>query len=240
MAGAISGTTIAALVAMAASAAMTYKNNVDAAKRATEQTQRALERQTELQRQAEGKAMDQAKEFNTDDRASDQQAIEAQLTEEFAKPAEAAQTINAKGATTQGDVSSDYLTTKATSDANQMKMARTLAGLLGKTTGANRLRQNEAIDMANTAANIDRLGSFSKGQAGADEIAIQNAARPNAEMGLAASLIGTAGSAGLAYSGAQAAAAKAASVGGLGAGASTGLSGMNGVSGLRIPATFTW
>ena len=40
MAGAISGTTIAAIVAMVAGAAMRYKASVDASKRATEETQK--------------------------------------------------------------------------------------------------------------------------------------------------------------------------------------------------------
>lgn len=236
MSGAISGGTIAALAAMVAGAAMQYKANIDAAKRAAAETRRALQRQEELQRQAESEALERAQDFNTDDRADKQQEIEQQLTEDFVQPAEAAQTINQNAATTQGEVSKDYVTAKAASDANQMKMARNLAGLMAKQTGANRLRQNEAIALADTAAHLDRLGSFARGNAGADEIAIKNAARPDAEMQLAGSVLQSIGSVGL-MSGlsnaASSGAASSGSVGGLGLGESKSLADMGGGTGLR-------
>lgn len=239
MAGAISGATIASLIAMAASAAMQYKASTDAAKRSTAQTQLALQRQTDLQRQAEAKALGQAEEFAAPERADAQQTIEQELTDEFIKPVENSAEMNAKATTTQGNVSDDYTTAKATSTVNLAKNARMLAGLLGKTTAAGRLRQNEAIDMANTAAGIDRLGSFSRGQAGADQIAIQAAGQPNAGLQLAGGLLGAVGSYGLSggFKGATTAAAPSLGGGGGFSGIGTQANGLTlaGGNGLPIP-----
>lgn len=190
--------TIAALIAMVAGSAMQYKATTDASKRQTRETQLALARQDELQKQAEQKAMGQAKEFTTDDRAKAQDAITEDLTREFMAPVQSAQQINAAQSTTQGDVSGDYTAAKARSNVATLKNAEGLARLLGKTTGASRLRGNEAIRMADTAAGIDRLSSFSRGQAGADQLAIQAAGRPNAELQLAGGLLSALGGAGMA------------------------------------------
>lgn len=244
---------IAALVAMVAGAGMQYKASNDAAKRQAAETRAALARQAELQKQAEAKAMGQAKEFNTNDRAAAQDQIAQELTQEFIKPVESAQQINAAQSTTQGAVSNDYTTAKAKSNAETMKAAEFVARLLGKTTAAGRLRNNEAIRMADTAAGIDRLGNFSRGQAGADQIAIQAAGRPDAGMQLAGGLLSAAGSAGM--SGAFNGANTAASGSGVGATASTsgsvsapiassttggiGFTGAGRV-GARIPASFVW
>lgn len=239
MAGAISGTTIAAIAAMVAGAAMQYKAQTDAQKRRTEETQRSLARQDELQKQAEAKALGQAKEFNTDDRAQAQDAIEQELTQEFSKPVESAQQINSAQSTTQGNVSGDYTAAKAKSSVEQLKNAQALARLMAKTTAAGRLRGNEAIRMADTAAGIDRLGSFSRGQAGADQIAIQNAGTPDAGMQLAGGLLSAAGSYGLMSGGS---AATGATAGGSGVSATNSGIGMQatGGTGLKMPKSFVW
>ena len=251
MAGALSGATIAGLIAMAAGSAMQYKASTDAAKRAQEATVRGLANQDQLTRKAEKKALDQAQEFNVDDRKTEQQQIEQQLAQEFIAPVDSAQAINSQTATTQGDVSNDYTSAKAASDLNVMKNARNLAGLMAKTTGAGRLRTNEAVRMADTAADLDRLGSFSRGQAGADQIAIQNAGRPDAELQLAGGLLSAAGSAGMggAFGGATAggtgmsatASTSANSAAPLAA-STSGTLGFNGVGrvGLNIPKSFVW
>jgi hypothetical protein len=234
--------------------AVQYKAGEDARKRAKEETLRSLANQRDFQQKAEKKALGQAEEFNTDRRMTDQQAIETQLNDEFIKPVESAQQINSAVATTQGDVSGDYTRAKAQSDLNLMKNARTLAGLMAKTTAAGRLRTNEAIRMADTAAGIDRLGSFSRGQAGADQLAIQDAARPDAGMQLIGGLLQAGGGA---YLASGAGAAKGVTGGGTGvgatastagttaapiAGSTTGGVGFSGVgrTGLRLPKSFAW
>lgn len=244
--------TIGALVAMVAGAGMQYKASNDAAKRQAAETRAALARQAELQKQAEAKALGQAKEFNTNDRAAAQDQIAQELTQEFIKPVESAQQINAAQSTTQGAVSNDYTTAKAKSNAETMKAAEFVARLLGKTTAAGRLRNNEAIRMADTASGIDRLGNFSRGQAGADQIAIHAAGRPDAGMQLAGGLLSAAGAAGLsgAFSGAKAAggtgvgatASTAGSVSAPIAANTTGGIGFTGAGrvGARIPASFVW
>lgn len=198
MAGAISGTTIAALMAMVAGSAMQYKAQQDASKRQQAETRASLARQAEFQQQAERKAMDTAQEFTTDNRSEKQQQIEENLIQEFIKPAESAQQINSAQSTTQGNVSNDYTAAKAGRELETMKTAQALARILGKTTSAGRLRTNESIRVADAASGIDQLGNFSRGQAGADQLAIQNAGRPSAGMMLGGSALQAAGGAALA------------------------------------------
>lgn len=188
---------IAALVAMLGGTAMQAKASSDAAKRQAEQTRTSLARQAEFQKAAEQKAMDTATEFSTDQRATNQAQLEQGLTQEFMKPVESAQQINAAQSTTQGNVSNDYVASKAGRELETMKSAAALARILGKTTSAGRLRTNEAIKLAGTASDIDRLGSFSRGQAAADEIGIRAAGRPNAGMMLGGQLLQGAGMVGL-------------------------------------------
>jgi hypothetical protein len=213
----MTGLEIAALIAMLAGTAVQYKATTDARDRQDQATRDALMRQNDLQQQAEKKALGQAQEFNTDSRAQQQGQIEQQMAQDFAAPAESAQQIHAQQATTQGDVSKDYSTAKAAADVNTLKNARALAGLLAKTTSANRLRGNEAIRMADTAAGIDRLGSFSRGQAAADNIGINIAGRPDAGLMLAGGALQSAGGAYLG-SGAGAGGGEGAAAGELGSG----------------------
>jgi hypothetical protein len=239
MAGAISGATIASMMAMMASAAMSYKANADATKRQNAQIRDSLARSQALQEQAEKKALDTAAEFNGDNRASNQAELEAQLTEEFIKPVESAQQINSAASTTQGAVSKDYDAAKTASDVNQMKVAQGLAKLLGKTTAAGRLRQNEALKMTDAASDIGTLASFARGRGRADEIAIQTAGRPDGGMQLAAGLLGAAGSAGMsgAFSGGTSGTVTGPGI----SAANTGL-GMQatGGTGFKLPAKFAW
>lgn len=223
---------IAALIASLGGTALQYKANQDAAARADEETRKALARQDALQREAEQKALGQAQQFNTPDRQVAQQQIEQQLTQEFTQPAESAQNIHAQQATTQGNVSDDYTAAKAASDLNTLKNARALAGLFAKTTAASRLRGNEAIQVADTAAGIDRLGNFSRGQAGADQLAIENAARPDAGTQLVGGLLQAAGTAALAGGAGKAAGAAGGS--GITGGGGLGFQ-ATGSTGLKVP-----
>lgn len=249
----MTGLEIAALIALLAGTGMQYKANTDAARRRAEETQRALGRQDQLERQAEGKALENAKEFATDNRAAQQDQMAADLTEQFIKPVESAQQINATQSTTQGNVSNDYAAAKAKSSLETLKSAEALARLLGKTTAAGRLRQNEAVRMANTAAGIDRLGSFSRGNAAADELAIRNAGTPNAEMMLGGQVLTGLGTMGLASGAGSAGSVAAGGSGVTGTasqsystaapiGTATAGTGMTatGATRLRIPARFRW
>ncbi|GIZ54053.1 hypothetical protein [Noviherbaspirillum aridicola] len=190
--------TIASLVAMIAGAGMQYKATSDAAKRAQEEALRASQRHDEYQRQAEQKAMNQAQEFNTDNRAAEQARIEQQLTQEYIAPAKSATEINSSATTTQGAVSDDYMAARARSQAEIMKNAETLARLFGKTGAAHKLRTNEAIRMADTAAGIDRLGNFSRRMGEVDEFAVKAAGTPNAGLMIGGQLAMGLGTLGLA------------------------------------------
>ncbi len=188
---------IAALIASIAGAAMQYKASSDAAERQQAQIRQSLENQRRLQREAEQKALTRAKEFAPEDRKAEQAKIEQQITQELIEPVSESQAIRAEQQTTQGNVSQDYTTAKAQSDLNAIKAAEGLARLLGKTTSANRLRMNEAIGLMDTGQAIDQLASFSRGQGGADDIAIQQAGRVDPGMQFAGSLLQGVGTAGL-------------------------------------------
>lgn len=201
MAGAISGLTAASLVAMVASAAIQYKASQDAQDRQRQEIERSLEARARLQREAETKALNTAKQFDPIDRKAEQAAIEQNITTELMAPVSESQQIRAQQQTTQGNVSDDYTTAKAKSDVNSLKSAEQLARLLGKTTSSNRLRMNEGVRLMDTGQQIDQLNSFSRGQQTADNIAIQRAGNINPGMVFAGQLLGAAGSAGLAYGG---------------------------------------
>jgi hypothetical protein len=186
---------IAGVVMAIASAAIQSKNQSDAAKRADKATRESLGRQRQFQMEAEQAALSRAEQFNVEPRTERQAQIEADLTQQYEAPALSAQTINENTATTQGDVSNDYLIAKATSDANQQKMARDYAKLFAKIGSAENLRMLEGFDMADTANQIGQLQSFSRGQNTVDQYKIQEAGQPSAGMGLLSGVLGAAGNA---------------------------------------------
>lgn len=197
MAGAISGATIAALAAAVAGSYMQYQASSDAQKRQAREIQTSLENQRKLQMEAEKKAMDTAQTFKTEDRQVAQGELAQKIEQELITPVSESQAIRSAEQTTQGDVSSDYTTAKASSELETMKQAQQLAKLLGKTTSAGRLRMGEGIRLMDTGQGIDQIGSFSRGQAGADQIAIQRAGQVDPGKVFAGQVLSAAGTAGL-------------------------------------------
>lgn len=189
--------TIASLIAMVAGSAMQYKASTDAQERQNAAIREGLERQKALQLQAEQKAMDTAREYDTEGRTTEQSQIADQITQELITPVSESQAIRAQQSTTQGNVSDDYTTAKAASDVQSLKAAEQLARLLGKSTSANRLRMNEGIRLVDAGQAIDQLGSFSRGNQGADQIAIEVAGRPSAGLQFGGSILQGLGTAGL-------------------------------------------
>jgi hypothetical protein len=251
MAGAISGTTIAAIAAMVAGAALQYKAQTDAQKRRTQETLASLARQDALQKKAEQVAQDASINYDSDKRDSTQQQIADELTQAYTAPVKSANDIAATATTTQGDTSSEYSTAKAKSDLEQMKSAETLARLFGKVGSASKLRNNEALAMSDAAGRVAQLGNYAQGQAGADQIAIQNAGVPDAGMQLAGGLLSAAGSYGIAsgagtagkvtgtgVTGTASTSANAASPFATGGGG-IGYTG-TGTIGVKIPNSFKW
>jgi vacuolar-type H+-ATPase subunit H len=192
----MTGLEIAALVAMVAGAGMQYKATQDARSRQDASIRESLARQRELQQQAEQKAMSTAREYGTEDRRTEQTQIADQITQELLTPVSESQAIRSQQSTTQGNVSNDYSTAKAASDVQSLKAAEQLARLLGKSTSANRLRMNEGIRLMDAGQAIDQLGSFSRGNQAADQIAITQAGRPDAGLQFAGSVLQGVGSAG--------------------------------------------
>lgn len=189
--------TIAALAAMVAGAGIQYKASTDAQERQQREIMASLEAQRALQMEAEKKAMGAAAEFETPKRAAEQQQIAADIEQALIQPVSESQAIRAEQSTTQGNVSDEYTTAKAKSELETVKQAEQLARLLGKTTSAGRLRMNEGIRLMDTGQDVDRLAGFSRGQAGADNIAIQQAGQVSPGSVLAGQLLMAAGSAGL-------------------------------------------
>ncbi len=193
--------TIAALAAMVAGAGIQYKASTDAQERQQREIMASLEAQRALQMEAEKKAMGAAAEFATPKRAAEQEQIAADIEQALIQPVSESQAIRAEQSTTQGNVSDEYTTAKAKSELETVKQAEQLARLLGKTTSAGRLRMNEGIRLMDTGQDVDRLAGFSRGQAGADNIAIQQAGQVSPGSVLAGQLLMAAGSAGLMYGG---------------------------------------
>lgn len=196
--------TIAALAAMIGGAGLQYKASTDAQERQRREIEASLQSQRALQMEAEKKAMGAAAEYETPKRAAEQQQIASDIEQSLIAPVSESQAIRAQQSTTQGNVSGDYTTAKAKSDLETVKQAEQLARLLGKTTSAGRLRMNEGIRLMDTGQEIDQLGSFSRGRAGADNIAIQQAGQVSPGSVLAGQILMAAGSAGLMSGGATA------------------------------------
>lgn len=189
--------TIAALTAVIGGAGLQYKAQTDAANARNREVAQSLMNQRKLQIEAEKKAMDTAQTFNTPDRMKEQAALEQTIEQGLMQPVSDSQAIRAQQTTTQGNVSNEYQTAKAASDAAVLKDAHMLARLMSKTTGANRLRMNEGLRMMDASMDIDRLGSFSRGQHAADQVAIEVAGRPDAGMQLAGGVLQGLGTVGL-------------------------------------------
>lgn len=187
----------ASIAVMVAGAAMQAKAASDAARRQQRASEEAMRRQNEFQRQAEERALKQAENYQAEDRKQNQDELAEEITQEFYQPVAAAQDANTIRTTTTGAVSSDYEAAKAKSSANQQKMAQELAGLFGKQRSATRLRQNESIDMAETASDIARIGNFASGQYGVDKMKINEAGQPNAALNLLGGVTSAVGTAGL-------------------------------------------
>jgi hypothetical protein len=193
--------TIAALTAMVVGTGVQYNAASQAQKRQNRVIQEGLARQREYQLSAEKLAMERAREFDPTERQGEQQQIEEAIAEEFIRPVSEGQAIAAAQTTTQGDVSSDYTVAKARSDANQMRIAEQMARLLGKTTAAGRLRQNEAVRLADTNMQIGQLGNFSQGMGNATDMDSQIAGMVDPTQQMIGGLLQVGGSAGLTYAG---------------------------------------
>lgn len=216
---------IAALIAMIASAAVQYQSQVDAQDRQQQAIRNSLDAQEQLQKEAEQKAMKTAETFNPLDRMKEQAALETQITDNLITPVAASQAARAENAGAEGQVSDDYTVAKAKSDASTLKNAETLARLLGKTASSSRLRLNEGVRLLDTGMAMDQLHNFSKGQMGADQIAIDVAKNEDPNMVLAGEALGILGSAGMAYSAANA--GKVASAGAASASGGLASNGLN-------------
>ncbi|MGE8690912.1 MAG: hypothetical protein ACN6PJ_27465 [Achromobacter sp.] len=170
---------IAALIATIAGAALQQQAASDARRNQQRLIQENLMRQQGFQREAEQAALDRAKDFAPEVREDKQKQLEQEATQQMIQPVEQAAPAMQDQSAVQGNVSADYTAGRAKSQAEQLRNANALASILGKITGAGRLRQNEALGMAETGQLIDRLKSFSRGSQGAADIGISQAGTPN-------------------------------------------------------------
>ncbi|WP_103035308.1 hypothetical protein [Castellaniella caeni] len=190
---AVAGAVVAALGAVAQNQAQQ-----DAARRQQRSIQAELQRQQSFQRQAEQEALKRVDDYQPEARADRQKQIEQQATETLMQPVQDALPAMQDQSAVQGNVSSDYTAARAKSQADQMTAANELARIMGKITGAGRLRQDEAMKMLSTGQNIDMLKNFASGSQGVGQLESQTAGVPDGGMMLAGSLMQTLGSVGLA------------------------------------------
>ena len=97
-----------AIAALVASAALQQINSSMAVSRQNQATRDALKRQRDYQMRAEKIVMDNADDYRQDTREQNQNKIAEEMTGNYYRPVETAQTAHAEAATTQGNVSSDY------------------------------------------------------------------------------------------------------------------------------------
>lgn len=183
-----------AILALVASAALEQINSNISANRSGREVENAMRRQRDYQQQAEKIARDNANDFQQDTRYDRQQEMKQELTDRYYKPVEATQTVNASNATVQGNVSSDYQQAKAAADTSQLSAAKNYAGLYGQQESANRMRQNEGVNMTANANQIARLNNFANGQANVDKYAIEQAGKPNGALSFGSQVMGLIGS----------------------------------------------
>lgn len=215
---------IAALIAAIAGAALQQQAASDARRSQQRLIQENLMRQQGFQREAEQAALDRAKEFAPEVREDKQKQLEQEATQQMIQPVEQAAPAMQDQSAVQGNVSADYTAGRAKSQAEQLRSANALASILGKITGAGRLRQNEALGMAETGQLIDRLKSFSQGSGNAAQVGITRAGTPNGGMMLAGGLLQAGGTA-----------AAAGSLGGAGGAGSSWSGSTQGMTGNWLP-----
>lgn len=215
---------IAALIAAIAGAALQQQAASDARRSQQRLIQENLMRQQGFQREAEQAALDRAKEFAPEVREDKQKQLEQEATQQMIQPVEQAAPAMQDQSAVQGNVSADYTAGRAKSQAEQLRSANALASILGKITGAGRLRQNEALGMAETGQLIDRLKSFSQGSGNAAQVGITRAGNPNGGMMLAGGLLQAGGTA-----------AAAGSLGGAGGAGSSWSGSTQGMTGNWLP-----
>lgn len=188
--------TIAGLIATVGGAFVQQQAADAAARRQQQAIRESLERQRQLQMEAERAAMSRAQEFAPEDRQAEQSKIADQMTTEFVAPIEQA-AAREVAPPVQGDVSSDYTATRAKSMAEQAKAADALARLFGRIGSASQLRQNEAVRLGDTATQIGMLNNFSRGQSQADQYGINAAGVPDGGAMLAGTILQGVGTAGV-------------------------------------------
>lgn len=181
--------TIGSLVAALAGTALQQQASQDAARRQQRIINDNLARQREFQVQAEQAALQRAQDFAPDERENRQQQIEQQVTEQLMQPVQQAMPGMQEQSSVQGNVSSDYSAGRARAQADTLRDADALARIMGKITGANRLRTNEALAMGETGQLIDRLKSFSQGGYNAAQADAQMAGTPSGGPMLAGGLL---------------------------------------------------
>lgn len=188
---------IAGLISMIAGAAVQQQAAANARRNQQRLIQENLMRQQGFQREAEQAALDRAKDFAPEVREDKQKQLEQEATQQMIQPVEQAAPAMQEQSAVQGNLSQDYTAGRAKSQAEQLRSANALASILGKITGAGRLRQNEALDMAETGQLIDRLKSFSQGSNAAAQVGISRAGQPNGGTMLLGGLLQAGGAAGM-------------------------------------------
>ena len=190
---------IASLIATIAGAGMQYKAQQDASRRQQREIAASLLNQDRFQRDAEKKALTTAATFDPGQRQEQQQELAQNIEQSMIQPVAESQGLRNEAATVQGNVSQDYTTAKARSELETTRQAENLARLLGKSSSANRLRLHEGVRLMDAGMDVDRLASFSRGQQGADRIAIEQAGNPNSGQMFLGSVLQGLGTAGMMY-----------------------------------------
>lgn len=167
----------------AAAAVIGSKMQADAQNAAADRQQKAinatLEQQDQYSRQAEGKALENAQNYDMGKRLeSFDQAREAagnSLAQQLTQTREAAP----KTSQATGRMSQDFLNGSAKAAADQFEKSINMAQLMGKMRGASDMVTQEGYRNADYASQLGQIGRNAQGAARSSEIGIDSAGRVN-------------------------------------------------------------
>jgi hypothetical protein len=164
-----------ALALLAGGTYSQYRNTKEAQQNTQKAIAQAQARQSELNREMQGRTVDFATEtYDPETRSVNEEQAAQDATSSLLSEVLASRD-RGMGETSdaQGEVSGDYTTDRAKMVAKTLDRASTLAHLMGRARGATDLRFNEGIGTARLGGDIADLSSLGKSRASADSGLIQ-------------------------------------------------------------------
>jgi len=172
----------------------------DAADRQQAAINASLEQSDNFSRQAEGKAMENANQYEAKNRLTNLDESKAQAGESLAQQLTQSREAAPQAAQASGRLSQAFLTGDATAKANQLEKSIADAKLMGNMRGSGDMLTNEGYQNADYASQLGLIGRNAQGSANAAQAGINAAGQVD---GTSSMLGGLASSLGTSYLGSQ-------------------------------------